>query len=163
MEESFEEEEEEEQRNREREREGEEVGLNRARGFGNPLEEVQRIRFLEVSSFDERKWEWRWRWRAIVSISSILRWISFPFLERERERQCVRQWEWDFCLMDLVWFGGNLRENRVSKACFKYISNDVYKATSYLVNRFTAKDFCWHMTVIVGMDDFYLDKILYFL
>ena len=117
-----------------------------------------------------------WRYRALVKeseggggdgdgepffLSSILRWISFPFLERERERE--RQWEWDFCLMDLVWFGGNLRENRVSKACFKYISNDVYKATSYLVNRFTAKDFCWHMTVIVGMDDFYLDKILYFL
>ena len=55
LEESFDEEEEEEQRNREREREGEEVGLNRARGFGNPLEEVQRIRVLEVSSFGERK------------------------------------------------------------------------------------------------------------
>lgn len=57
LEESFEEEEEEEQRNRgrEREREGEEVGLNRARGFGNPLEEVPRIRVLEVSSFGERK------------------------------------------------------------------------------------------------------------
>lgn len=54
LEESFDEEEE-EQRNREREPEGEEVGLNRARGFGNPLEEVQRIRFLEVSSFGERK------------------------------------------------------------------------------------------------------------
>lgn len=54
LEESFDEEEE-EQRNREREPEGEEVGLNRARGFGNPLEEVQRIRVLEVSSFGERK------------------------------------------------------------------------------------------------------------
>lgn len=55
LEDSFEE----EQRIRGRERDEDEVDLNKAMRFAIPLEEVERIRVLEVSSFGERKWEWR--------------------------------------------------------------------------------------------------------
>jgi hypothetical protein len=51
LEDSFEE----EQRIRGRERDEDEVDLNKAMRFAIPLEEVERIRVLEVSSFGERK------------------------------------------------------------------------------------------------------------